>query len=948
MASAYGIIHNYGEPQSTFDEGLALQALEYKQKKYDANTIKIEQTLNKFGIKMNQLVREEDKEHLYQRVNKLINGIQGLKGADLGKRSVTQGIIGHIGQALDERTIKNLGISQNIQNYQATAMASKEEGNFSQGNYQAGLRMSGYQDYMNGAEGLSAPLNYTPYTNVNEAMTEVIKNAKSIYGKEFIETVDKYGNKKTVNIENATMAEWMTYLPGMVPENVKAQLQINGAIATDFNDAKATLQKQQALKQITGNINSKISNLENSLATPGITPEQEEIIEEEIAKWGEHLDSTKDRFSRLKGYKEIGYALQYQNMLQGYSTWAGSNPEVSWDVNESYYKEAAKAEKIRKDLLEKEKEKNRIAYTSTENPIIGSPDLEVETFRDERETAINNFETQLTSAYEYVSGIGKLGENEKTVQTLVDNKVAEILKENPEIGEGEARYKAMLQHIPNNAATIKNGVKAKLREAHNQKKMANEILVSSYEQFSEKEVFQKNSVDLLNTLKENSNITFEVNGESVRVEDYFSEMSQEEFNRFLTTNKGKQLKTQIYVDYLIPTTGIGGDYSTDNIASEKGKKQYFNRLAVITGEGDISYNEFFITEEVFIPRKGMVKRVTINPEYKDSKMSRLIEKRKGMSDRGISRDNTFYDDDFIKGAFSYKQNKEDFADRLRTEQIRVAGTNTIVLNEIPATATAASNTPWFAQLQGATSNPSNLKSFRLEAGVGSVYLTYTGGNFHVRQVSTKDVKNEEGIYESQNIEHTAVIPESTFADLAPQLYSQMERKREEGELVYAARDVEILNIDYPPTTRAIQEAYVTKIGANLANIATKKDAKLFIKQTFPNMYQGASKGYGEVLSFALNNPQKFKATFKVKEGEKSINMYINTGTQNTPKYKLIDTIDADEYSNDRIETLMYTAPQVLLTKAVQKIGEELVNFDYEIKEAPGYNILFKQYQKSKQ
>src|SRR5690606_26548484 len=126
MASAYGIIHNYGEPQSTFDAGLALQALQYKQQKYDANAIKIEQTLNQFGIQMNQLVRPEDREHLYQKVNKLVNSIQGLHGADLGKRGVTQGIIGHISQALDERTITQLGNSAKIRNFQSQVQAAQE------------------------------------------------------------------------------------------------------------------------------------------------------------------------------------------------------------------------------------------------------------------------------------------------------------------------------------------------------------------------------------------------------------------------------------------------------------------------------------------------------------------------------------------------------------------------------------------------------------------------------------------------------------------------------------------------------------------------------------------------------------------------------------------------------------------------------------------------------
>src|SRR5690606_13580705 len=131
--------------QSTFDAGLALQALQYKQQKYDANAIKIEQTLNQFGIQMNQLVRPEDREHLYQNVNKLVNSIQGLHGADLGKRGVTQGIIGHISQALDERTITQLGNSAKIRNFQSQVQAAQEsdKGTYSELNYRYAVQKSG-------------------------------------------------------------------------------------------------------------------------------------------------------------------------------------------------------------------------------------------------------------------------------------------------------------------------------------------------------------------------------------------------------------------------------------------------------------------------------------------------------------------------------------------------------------------------------------------------------------------------------------------------------------------------------------------------------------------------------------------------------------------------------------------------------------------------------------
>src|SRR5699024_2033795 len=99
MASAYGIVHNYGEPQSLFDAELALQALSYKQQKFDANELKVKQALAQYGVQASQLARPQDREYMYDKVTSLIDNINGLRTADFSSSNVTEGIIGHIGQA---------------------------------------------------------------------------------------------------------------------------------------------------------------------------------------------------------------------------------------------------------------------------------------------------------------------------------------------------------------------------------------------------------------------------------------------------------------------------------------------------------------------------------------------------------------------------------------------------------------------------------------------------------------------------------------------------------------------------------------------------------------------------------------------------------------------------------------------------------------------------------
>lgn len=295
MASAYGIIHDYGEPQSTFDAGLALQALQYKQQKYDANAIKIEQTLNQFGIQMNQLVRPEDREHLYQNVNKLVNSIQGLHGADLGKRGVTQGIIGHISQALDEQTITQLGNSAKIKNYFTSAEEYKEAGEgYSDTNFRFGLDQAGYYDYMNNKTDSLGTLNYTPFNNVQQVYQDRFDKMSQVEEGVTVNipTGDGYFVKKTK--KGLTEEEIRANVLNTLTPDQRKQLQINAWATYGQGDKEAAQAAYQPY------LNTKVEKLESKITRlklnyEGKTEAQKAEIDEEVALINSTIEYVKER-----------------------------------------------------------------------------------------------------------------------------------------------------------------------------------------------------------------------------------------------------------------------------------------------------------------------------------------------------------------------------------------------------------------------------------------------------------------------------------------------------------------------------------------------------------------------------------------------------------------------------------------------------------------------------
>jgi hypothetical protein len=166
MANYHSIIHNYGRPQSNFNQELALQALSYKQGRYDANAAKIQETLNAYGDI--ELARPEDREYLYERLNRLVNNINGLSTADLSSTNVTSGIMGHISKALDENVLKQIQNTQKIKSFQSQVQEIKKSkpDQYSDVNYQVALMKSGYVDYINGNTDDLGDISYTPHVDV--------------------------------------------------------------------------------------------------------------------------------------------------------------------------------------------------------------------------------------------------------------------------------------------------------------------------------------------------------------------------------------------------------------------------------------------------------------------------------------------------------------------------------------------------------------------------------------------------------------------------------------------------------------------------------------------------------------------------------------------------------------------------------------------------------------
>lgn len=307
MANYHSIVRNWGEAESTFDTQLALGALEYKQQKYDANSSKIQETLNNYGNI--GLLRDEEKKKLYNNLSQMVGTIEGVNGLDLSSNKITNTIMAEISKTIDEDLIKHHSLYKNKQKFDEEVEKARTEGKgrYSEKNEAYAIYRSGYEDYMRGDSQSFAPLKYIDQADLGEAAQRLqkglntyiekitVKGIQNLGGEEFYRTKEskELTRQRILDFSQATLTDqekqqividgWAKY--GRLPvedlerdfqtyansELVEIQTvidQLDMEIASSYGDEK--IQFQEARKQYVAKLNNDRSQYQTALESGDI------------------------------------------------------------------------------------------------------------------------------------------------------------------------------------------------------------------------------------------------------------------------------------------------------------------------------------------------------------------------------------------------------------------------------------------------------------------------------------------------------------------------------------------------------------------------------------------------------------------------------------------------------------------------------------------------------
>src|SRR5699024_1927765 len=420
MASAYGIIHKYSKPTSDFNTELAMNVMGHRQQKYNANEIKIEQTMSRLGMNINTIKNQAAKEYLYSNINNLVNNINNLSKADLSKASVTKGIIGHISNALDQKSMYHIAKGREIDNFFSNVNEIKKEdggSGYSDNNLAYALYKSGYSGYING--GLDAKLgnlSYTKYRDVkgkmNDVFMEYMDNLPTV---DYIDvdsnvnplTGDTVRSKQKMSITSLTPMEVRDAVVANLNEKDLEQLKINAW-------AKFGAMSKENLKEFTGKIyKSRKSNL---------------ISKRKAALMGaKNLGGVKGKYMRDKAAKlsariaGLSDTLDRRNMSKESMLRFIGLETIIADSQNTYKSFDRKFSGFEYDIIEAEK-----TYEGTKNA-----------YKDFNDTSISVNEVRTPTPEDIPSAISNLksrvDEKRTELKTMVDRKYANLKSNNKTI-----------------------------------------------------------------------------------------------------------------------------------------------------------------------------------------------------------------------------------------------------------------------------------------------------------------------------------------------------------------------------------------------------------------------------------------------------------------------------------------------------------------------------------
>ena len=323
MASAYGILRDFGTYITPYNFDLIQQGLAYKQQKFDANAAKIQSLVDSAAHL--KLARGVDQEYLSTRLNGLLDQVNKLGAVDLSKNNVERQVSGYIGKVYDDKVMAAYQGTQNLAKLQSEISHFKKNKpkQYSARNHAYALQ--GAERWLAGTEAGEeySGGSYTPYTDTRGKLNKIMRDLVKTKGEQIMKVPvrDAAGNPTGYMVEKRVKEldaqEIRTVATNMLDGNDLSQLEIDGWYNYGRRDPKEV---EAVFDNYGTRMKAELEAIQASLAYKASKAKGADKLKysQEAAAYGQRLVNLENTLESAKGDpNSMGTFLERERLLGG-------------------------------------------------------------------------------------------------------------------------------------------------------------------------------------------------------------------------------------------------------------------------------------------------------------------------------------------------------------------------------------------------------------------------------------------------------------------------------------------------------------------------------------------------------------------------------------------------------------------------------------------------------
>jgi low affinity Fe/Cu permease len=291
MANYNSIPRRFDKPSSNINFAYIDASLKDKQNTIDNNFGILQQSVD--SVLGQDLIREEDRNYLKQKVDGVLNTLSNTDGIRFDSKKARFSIQDSLSEAAkDPEILKQVANTKKVRQVQDFYQARLKKGDINQQNFQYAYKKSGVDSYIGGTSDGVGDFQYLEYVDVDAKLDESARKIKAANPNELVSIQSIDGTTVSKKVSMLSEAEMRNHLRTQLNANDLKQLEIEGSMMYEMDDAKAMQYRNSLIKESNTKYNDNIGLLTNYRDNGNKTAGEKEEINLQIKS----LESEKSFF----------------------------------------------------------------------------------------------------------------------------------------------------------------------------------------------------------------------------------------------------------------------------------------------------------------------------------------------------------------------------------------------------------------------------------------------------------------------------------------------------------------------------------------------------------------------------------------------------------------------------------------------------------------------------